>query len=130
MKIIADENMPFATEAFSTIGDVTLLPGRKMNSHDLLDADILAVRSVTKVNADLLRGTSVKFVGTATIGTDHVDIPYLESCEVGFSAAPGCNAVSVAEYLVAAMLEVTNSLALNSRENLWELSDAATLGAG
>ena len=64
----------------------------------------MIVRSVTKVDSGLLDGTTVKFVGTATIGTDHIDIPYLENNNIGFSSAPGSNANSVAEYITAALL--------------------------
>jgi len=104
LKIIVDENIPFAQEAFNQFGRVTLLPGKKIMNHELLDADILIVRSVTKVNELLLKNTSVKFVGTATIGTDHIDIEYLKKNNIAFSDARGCNAYSVAEYIVASLL--------------------------
>jgi len=100
---VADENMPLAREAFSTLGEVRLVPGRQITPGTLADCDILAVRSVTRVDESLLAGSPVRFVGTATIGTDHVDTNYLERAGIGFSAAPGCNATSVAEYVVAAL---------------------------
>ncbi|MCX8038746.1 MAG: 4-phosphoerythronate dehydrogenase [Candidatus Sumerlaeia bacterium] len=104
MKIIADENIPFAREAFGCLGEVTLAKGRAI-THDMVrEADALFVRSVTKVNAALLDGTSVKFVATATIGVDHIDLGYLSERGIGFAAAPGSNANSVAEYVVAALL--------------------------
>jgi erythronate-4-phosphate dehydrogenase len=104
MKIIADQNIPFVKECFSSIGDVTLVSGREVTPELVKDADILLVRSITKVNADLLGGSSVKFVATATIGTEHVDQDYLASKGIGFASAPGSNANSVAEYIVAALL--------------------------
>ncbi|GMV90265.1 MAG: erythronate-4-phosphate dehydrogenase [Candidatus Hydrogenedentota bacterium] len=104
MKIIADENIPYAREAFGLLGDVTTAPGRSMTSDLLRDADLLFVRSITKVNAALLDGTRVQFVGTATIGEDHVDKAYLTERGIGFSSAPGCNANSVGEYIAAALL--------------------------
>lgn len=106
MIIVADENMPFAREAFSTLGEVRLVPGRQIAPEVLADCDILAVRSVTRVGEDLLAGSPVRFVGTATIGADHVDTAYLERAGIGFSSAPGCNAVSVAEYVIAALFEL------------------------
>ncbi len=106
MKITADENMPFALEAFGSLGEVALAPGREMNAGMLKDTDCLAIRSITKVNEELLAGTPVKFVGTATIGTDHVDQEYLKSAGVGFSSAPGCNAISVSEYVMTALHQV------------------------
>lgn len=102
MKIVVDENIPFAREAFSIIGEVTLAHGR--NLPDLNDTDVLIVRSITKVDERLLAGTKVKFVGTATIGFDHIDRAYLESKGIGFASAPGSNANSVAEYIVATLL--------------------------
>jgi erythronate-4-phosphate dehydrogenase len=77
MKIVADENIFCAFEAFSPFGDVILLPGREITSKHLKDADALITRSVTIVNEELLEGTDIKFVGTATIGWDHIDIDYL-----------------------------------------------------
>lgn len=104
MKILVDENMPYARELFSRLGDVEAVPGRPVPREALTGADALMVRSVTKVNEDLLAGESVKFVGTATAGTDHVDIPWLEQAGIGFSAAPGCNAIAVVEYVFSALL--------------------------
>ena len=104
--IIADANIPYAEAAFGGIGRVTLLPGQQIDSHAVAGADALLVRSVTRVNADLLRGSSVRFVGSATIGTDHVDRDYLEECGIVFAHAPGSNAQSVVEYVCAALLAV------------------------
>lgn len=104
MKIIADQNIPFVKECFSSIGDVTLTGGRDVTPELVKDADVLLVRSITKVNADLLAGSSIKFVATATIGTEHVDQDYLTENGIGFASAPGSNANSVAEYIVAALL--------------------------
>lgn len=117
MKIIADRNMPYAAEAFGTLGETLIRDGRSLTAADVLDADILAIRSTTQVNATLLDGSRVRFVGTATIGTDHMDIPYLESQGIGWCFAPGCNANSVSEYFTAALLHlaVTNGLTLAGR---------------
>ncbi|MCD6404742.1 MAG: 4-phosphoerythronate dehydrogenase [Planctomycetes bacterium] len=104
MKVVADENIPFAAEAFGTLGGVTLVRGRAMTAKLLADADILLVRSVTKVDRDLLEGSHVRFVATATIGTDHIDTDYLDKRGIGFASAPGSNATSVAEYVTAALL--------------------------
>lgn len=73
MKILVDENMPYAAELFSRTGDVQAVPGRPIPREALADADALMVRSVTKVNEALLAGSRIGFVGTATAGTDHVD---------------------------------------------------------
>jgi erythronate-4-phosphate dehydrogenase len=108
MLIIADENMPFAREAFGALGEVRLMHGRKMTAKNIRDANLLMVRSITRVDRALLHGSSVRFVGTATIGTDHVDLAYLREAGIGFSAAPGSNANSVAEYITAALLTLAD----------------------
>ncbi len=107
MKIVADQNIPFVKECFTSIGDVTLASGREITPELVKDADVLLVRSITKVNETLLTGSSVKFVATATIGTDHIDLDYLDSAQIGFASAPGSNANSVAEWLTAALLALS-----------------------
>ncbi len=106
MNIFVDENIPQGSKVFSAYGDVHIFAGRSLKRNDLEKTDALIVRSITKVNAGLLEGTPVRFVGTATIGVDHVDQEYLKKAGIGFAAAPGCNARSVAEYLTAALLHL------------------------
>jgi erythronate-4-phosphate dehydrogenase len=106
MRIVADENIPFVREAFSPMGDVRLVHGRRITPDTVRDAELLLVRSITKVNAALLEGSAVRFVATATIGTDHVDEAFLRQAGIDFASAPGSNANSVAEYIVAALLEL------------------------
>ena len=104
MKIIADENIPCVRQAFASLGEVTLLPGRGMRPEQVRDAELLLVRSVTRVDRELLEGSRVRFVGSATIGFDHVDRDYLQAQGIGFSTAPGSNATSAAEYVVSALM--------------------------
>ncbi len=109
MKILFDENMPYAKEFFSDIvgNDTELIPfsGRDLSPEQVIDADVLLVRSITQVNEALLnKNNKLTFVGTATIGTDHVDQAYLAERSVAFHSAPGCNAVSVAEYVISALV--------------------------
>ncbi|MEH2921042.1 4-phosphoerythronate dehydrogenase PdxB [Samsonia erythrinae] len=104
MKILVDENMPYARELFSRLGEVIPVPGRPLPRERLAGVDALMVRSVTKVNADLLSGSAVKFVGSATAGTDHVDEAWLNANGIAFSAAPGCNAIAVVEYVFSSLL--------------------------
>jgi erythronate-4-phosphate dehydrogenase len=105
VKIVADANIPFVSECFSSIGDVTVVSGREMTASTVADADCLLVRSVTRVDCQLLAESRVCFVGTATIGFEHIDVDFLAKQNIGFSSAPGSNANSVAEYVVAAILE-------------------------
>ena len=106
VKIIADENIPFVADCFSSIGEVETVPGREITPSLVSDADALVVRSITRGESNLLAGSKVRFVGTATIGFEHVDVAYLAQNDIGFASAPGSNANSVAEYIVAALLSV------------------------
>ncbi len=106
MKIVADENIPYAGEAFKSLGEVRTLRGIKIGPDDVRNADILLVRSVTKVDEQLLDGSSVRFVATATIGTDHIDEIYLRKRNIGMASAPGSNANAVAEYVVTVLMDV------------------------
>lgn len=106
MKIVADENMPLVPELFGGLGEVVRLPGRQMRAVDVKDADVLLVRSVTRVDRELLAGSRVRFVGTATIGTDHLDLGWLAEAGIAVASAPGCNARAVAEYVATALLEL------------------------
>jgi len=104
MKIIADPLIPRVREAFAVLGEVSFCDGRSIMPETMRDADVLLVRSVTPVNADLLRGSRVRFVASATSGIDHVDTDYLAEAGIGFAWAPGCNAQSVVEYVLSSML--------------------------
>jgi erythronate-4-phosphate dehydrogenase len=104
MKIVADQNIPFVEQCFAHLGEVRLFGGRNITADAVADADILLVRSVTKVNESLLAQSKVKFVATATIGFEHIDREYLARRNIGFASAPGSNANSVAEYIISALL--------------------------
>ena len=107
LKIVVDENIALAKNVFNQFGDVTLLSGRKITNTILKNTDVLIVRSITKVNEELLKDTKVRFVGTATIGTDHIDLDYLKKNNITFADAKGCNAYSVAEYIIAVLLNLS-----------------------
>ena len=110
MKFVVDANMPFGKQVFSMAGDVIVVPGSDISATHLKDADALLVRSVTQVNEELLSGSPVKFVGTATIGEDHIDKEYLAENKIGFTSAQGCNANSVSEWFTAAILHTADLL--------------------
>lgn len=104
MKIVCAETVLLGREAFSSAGTVHVVPDREVTRDHLADADALIVRSKTRIGRELLHDTPVKFVGTATAGTDHFDTAYLEAQGICWCAAPGCNANSVSEYLIGALL--------------------------
>ncbi len=106
LTIVADENIPALAPLFERFGTLRTCAGRNMQAEDLHGADVLLVRSVTQVNQALLANTPVRFVGTATIGTDHIDRDWLQQQGIGFSSAPGCNADSVVEYVLSSLLQL------------------------
>ena len=128
MKIIADENIPFADEAFSALGDVALLAGRSIDHASMQDADLLFVRSITKVNETLLRDSRLKFAATATIGTDHIDQGYLEKRGIGFAYAPGCNANSVSEYILSGILELSRRYSFSLAQKIIGIIGVGNVG--
>lgn len=103
MKIVCASSVLHAREAFSGLGEVDIRPDRDLRREHLLGADALIVRSKTSVGPDLLEGTPVGFVATATAGADHFDIPFLNDAGIAWTASPGCNANAVAEYVATAL---------------------------
>ncbi len=124
MKIIADDKIPFITELFGGFGEVVLMPGAKITHGDLIDADILITRTVTQVNAELLKDSSVKFVGSATAGHDHLDTDWLTRSGIVWSYAPGANATAVAEYVIACLA------LLQTQQQLPEAPRVGIIGVG
>lgn len=104
MKILVDENIPYAQALFSRLGEVIAVAGRTISSRQLAKIDALIVRSITRVDGALLDGSGVKFVGSATAGTDHVDQDWLANAGIYFASAPGCNAIAVVEYVFSVLL--------------------------
>ncbi|MCQ4346563.1 4-phosphoerythronate dehydrogenase PdxB [Pseudomonas stutzeri] len=104
MRLLADENIPLLDPFFASFGEIRRLPGRAIDRSAVADADVLLVRSVTRVDRALLEGSPVQFVGTCTIGTDHLDLAYFAEAGIAWSSAPGCNARGVVEYVLGALL--------------------------
>lgn len=104
MRILADENIPLVDAFFAEFGEIRRMPGRSINRAALEQADVLLVRSVTRVDRELLEGSAVRFVGTCTIGTDHLDIDYFEEVGISWASAPGCNARGVVDYVLGSLL--------------------------
>lgn len=109
MRIVADNKIAYVESAFGNLGELTLAQGPAMTAETVADADILLVRSVTRVDENLLRNSKVKFVGTATIGTDHIDTDFLQAKGIVLASAPGCNSTAVAEYILTALLYLAKS---------------------
>jgi erythronate-4-phosphate dehydrogenase len=125
MKIVADENIPLLADYFNHANELVLKPGRAITKTDLLDADMLLVRSITKVNQELLQGTTVKFVGSATTGYDHLDIPWLDQQKISWHIAEGCNAMAVVQYVISVIAALQKMSLLNEKN-----VRACVIGAG
>jgi erythronate-4-phosphate dehydrogenase len=104
MLIVADENIPLLDAFFEGFGEIRRLPGRSIDRAAIEQADVLLVRSVTNVDRALLEGSNVRFVGTCTIGTDHLDLDYFQQAGITWSSAPGCNARGVVDYVLGSLL--------------------------
>ncbi len=107
MHILADENIPLVDEFFAGFGKIRRMPGRSINRAALENVDVLLVRSVTRVDRELLEGSAVRFVGTCTIGTDHLDLDYFEQAGIEWASAPGCNARGVVDYVLGSLLALS-----------------------
>lgn len=108
MLIVADENIPLLDAFFEGFGEIRRYPGRSLDAASVKDADVLLVRSVTKVDRQLLQGSKVRFVGTCTIGTDHLDLDYFAAAGIHWSSAPGCNARGVVDYVLGSLLTLAD----------------------
>ncbi|WP_313484922.1 4-phosphoerythronate dehydrogenase PdxB [Stutzerimonas kunmingensis] len=107
MHILADENIPLVDEFFAGFGEIRRMPGRSINRAALENVDVLLVRSVTRVDREMLEGSAVRFVGTCTIGTDHLDLGYFEQAGIEWASAPGCNARGVVDYVLGSLLALS-----------------------
>lgn len=121
MKVVVDNKIPYIKEAIEGIADeVVFLSGADFTPEAVKDADALIVRTRTRCDRALLEGSRVKFIATATIGYDHIDVEYCREAGIEWTNCPGCNAGSVEQYVHAVLL-------LLSREKGLKLEEA-TLG--
>lgn len=116
-KIIIDDAIPYAKEMFSTLGEITCLPGKEINASHVKKADALIIRSRTNINSSLLNNSSVNFVGSTVVGLDHIDQDYLSQKKINFYSAQGCNANSVAEFVITCIINHAeeNNIQLNKK---------------
>ena len=104
IKIIADSKIPFLKGVLDNASNIEYAAPSEITKEKVNDADALIVRTRTKCNADLLEGSKVKFIATATIGYDHIDTKYCDSKNIKWVNAPGCNSSSVKQYIASALL--------------------------
>ncbi|MDG9924114.1 MULTISPECIES: 4-phosphoerythronate dehydrogenase PdxB [unclassified Pseudomonas] len=128
MQIVADENIPLLDEFFGAFGPIGRHPGRAIDRAALGDAEVLLVRSVTQVDRALLAGSKVRFVGTCTIGTDHLDLDYFAEAGIAWSSAPGCNARGVVDYVLGCLLALAESTGAKLPELTYGVVGAGQVG--
>jgi erythronate-4-phosphate dehydrogenase len=105
MKIVVDDKIPYIQEKLAMLADeVVYLPGAAITADDVRDADALIVRTRTRCDEKLLKGSRVKLVATATIGFDHIDVDYMQRAGIRWTNCPGCNSGSVAQYVECSLL--------------------------
>ena len=113
IRIVADSAIPFLEGVLDPYAEVVFMDGEKIDSEAVRDADALMIRTRTKCNAELLEGSRVKFIATATIGTDHIDFGYCDSKGITVRNAPGCNAGGVMEYVFSALYGLASRRAIS-----------------
>lgn len=125
MNILYDRNMMLGDVLFPRLGRAKAIDGRTLTRADLKGCDLLFVRSTCRLTRDLLEGTDVRFVGSGVAGTDHIDFAALRALGIPVETAPGCNAESVADFVVAALL------AIGERQGRsWEGATLGIVGVG
>ena len=107
--IIADDKIPFLKGVFDDVATVSMYPGKDINAGLIREADALIIRTRTRCNRDLLEGSTVRFIASATIGYDHIDTEYCREKGIQWTNAPGCNASSVEQYIVSVLLNLAVS---------------------
>ena len=108
LKIVADDKIPFLQGVLEPFADIIYLPGSKINGDDLKDAAVLFTRTRTQCDANLLHGSTIKLIATATIGYDHIDTVFCEKNGIHWTNAPGCNSSSVQQYVITALLSLAH----------------------
>lgn len=129
MRIIADENIPFLKGALEPFAEVVYLSGKEINREVLTGADAMLIRTRTKCTESLLKDTSVKFIGTATIGFDHIDTQYCENNNIEWTNAPGCNSSSVQQYIGAALHKISNEFRFNLKDKTIGIVGVGNVGS-
>lgn len=128
MRILADENIPLVDAFFASHGEIRRMPGRAINRAAVEQADVLLVRSVTRVDRELLEGSPVRFVGTCTIGTDHLDLDWFEQAGIDWSSAPGCNARGVVDYVLGSLLALAEGEGVDLATRCYGVVGAGEVG--
>lgn len=115
MNIVADDKIPFLKGVLEPYAEIKYLPGKQIDRKILTGADALLTRTRTKCTESLLKGTGITFIGTATIGFDHIDTRFCEKNKIFWTNAAGCNSSSVQQYMAAALLKIASEFRFSLR---------------
>ncbi len=129
IRIVADDKIPFLKGVLEPFADVRYVPGSKISRDMLLNTDALLIRTRTKCTPSLLEGTAVKFIATATIGYDHIDVKYCEDQNIFWTNAPGCNSSSVQQYMAAALLKISGGTGYSLKEKTIGIVGVGNVGS-
>lgn len=129
IKIIADDKIPFLKGLLEPYAEMTYLPGRHINQEAAMKADALLIRTRTKCTRTLLEGTNVRFIGTATIGYDHIDTHYCENKNIKWINTPGCNSSSVQQYIASALLTIAERNHFNLKDKTLGIIGVGNVGS-
>ncbi len=129
MKIVADDKIPFLKGALEPHAEVVYISGKQINKEILKDSDALLIRTRTKCTENLLEGTKVRFIGTATIGFDHIDTHYCTKKNITWTNAPGCNSNSVKQYVAAALLRISDECNFNLKDKTLGIIGVGNVGS-
>lgn len=129
MKIVADDKIPFLKGALEPSAEIVYVPGKEINNSMLKDTDALLIRTRTRCTENLLEGTKIRFIGTATIGFDHIDTQYCSKKGIRWTNAPGCNSSSVQQYIASALLTISSEFQFNLKEKTLGIIGVGNVGS-
>ena len=129
MKIVADDKIPFLKGALEPHAEMVYIPGKQISRDILMNADALLIRTRTKCTENLLKGTKIRFIGTATIGFDHIDTNYCNKSGISWTNAPGCNSSSVQQYIAAALLRISSEYRFRLKDKTLGIIGVGNVGS-
>ena len=128
INLVTDDTILLLDELFGDLAKITRVNGRSINSEQVANADALVLRSTAKVTPALLKGSKVQFVGTCTIGTDHLATDYMDANSIVWRNAPGCNAAGVADYVIACLNHAWQTLGIDPSQQTIGIVGAGNVG--
>ncbi|MDR1516661.1 MAG: 4-phosphoerythronate dehydrogenase PdxB [Dysgonamonadaceae bacterium] len=129
LNILADAHIPYLQGVAEQFGEVEYLPGNQFTEGSIKDKDVLIVRTVTHFGEEILNGSSVKLICSATIGYDHIDTAYCDARQIAWRAAPGCNADSVEQYLTASLLYLARKYRIDLKDKTIGIVGVGNVGS-